>query len=197
MPYPPQPGPPSQSPPPQAVAPPPREVRTAITLVWVQLAVSVIGSLVLLLVPGLRDQLLAPAQDTPGVPPGFAAVLLTIIVVSALVGLLFSVAYSVVMAVFLRRGHRWVRVVLLVFASLAVFGMVTIVLQAVVYAVSGPSLLAPTPPNPVSLVAGVVGAVLYAAIVVLLFRPASRRWLDERTAQRRWAAEQRRAAVTR
>lgn len=188
-PYPPPPGPPYQGSPPQAgVQPPPREVRTAIVLVWVQLAVGVVGMLVLLIVPGVRDQLLAPLETTPGLPPGFAGVLLAIVVVSALVGLLFAAAYSVVVAVFLRRGHRWVRTVVLVFASLAVFGVVTVVLQTIIYAVAGPSLLVPIAPNPVTQVAGVVNTALYTAIVVLLFRPASRRWLDERTAQRRAAA---------
>lgn len=187
---PPQPGHPAQQ---VVVAPPPPPVRTAIVLVWVQVAVGVLSTLVLLLVPGLRDQLLAPFQETPGLPPNFGAVLLAIVVVSVAVGLLFAVAYAVVVTVFLRRGHRWVRTVVLVFASLAVFGVVTVVGQAVIYAAVGPSLLVQVAPSPVSVVSGVVGAALYAAVVVLLFRPASRRWLDERTAQRRWVAQQRRA----
>ena len=173
---------------------PPPPVRTAIVLVWVQLAVGVLGTLSLLLVPALRDQVLAPAETTPGLPPGFGRFLLAIVVVSALVGLLFSVAWAVVAAVFLRRGHRWVRTVVLVFASLGLFGLVTLVLQAVIFAVAGPSLLLQVAPSPVTVVPSVVGTVLYAVIVVLLFRPASRRWLDERTAWRRWAAQQRRAA---
>ena len=189
---PPQPGRPSQQ---VAVAPPPPPVRTAIVLVWVQLAVGVLSSLVLLLVPGLREQLLAPAQNTQGLPPNFGSILVAIVVVSVAVGLLFAAAYVVVVTVFLRRGHRWVRTVILVFASLAVFGVVTVVLQAIIYAAVGPNLLVPTVPNPVSVVSGVVNVALYAAILVLLFRPASRRWLDERTAQRRWAAQQRRAAA--
>ena len=188
---PPQPGHPSQQ---VAVAPPP-PVRTAIVLVWVQLAVGVLSSLVLLLVPGLRDQLLAPAQNTQGLPPNFGSILVAIVVVSVAVGLLFAAAYVVVVTVFLRRGHRWVRTVILVFASLAVFSVITVVLQAIIYAVVGPNLLVPVAPNPISVVSAVVNVALYAAILVLLFRPASRRWLDERTAQRRWVAEQRRAAV--
>lgn len=184
---PPPPGHPSQQ---IVVAPPPPPVRTAIVLVWVQVAVGVLSSLVLLLSPGLRDQLFAPAQTTPGLPPGFGSILLVIVVVSAMVGLLFAVAYAVVVTVFLRRGHRWVRTVVLVFASLAVFGVVTVVLQAVIYAVIGPSLLVQVAPSPISVVSGVVGAALHIAVVVLLFRPASRRWLDERTAQRRRVAGQ-------
>ena len=183
---------PSQPSSPNLPGPPP-PVRAAIVLVWVQLAVGVLGTLSLLLVPALREQVLAPAETTPGLPPGFERVLLAIVVLSALAGLVFAVAWAVVAATFLRRGHRWVRTVVLVFASLAVFGLVTLVLQAVLSAVAGPSPLVQAP-SPVTVVPSVVGTTLYAVIVVLLFRPASRRWLDERTAWRRWAAQQRRAA---
>ena len=188
-PYPP-PGQPSQ----QLVIVPPPPVRTAIVLVWAQVAIGVLSSTVLLLVPGLREQVLAPAQTTPNLPPSFGSVLLAIVVVSVAVGLLVGVAYAVVVTVFLRRGHRWVRTLVLVFASLAGFGAVTAVPQAIVYAVIGPSLLVQAAPSPIGVVPAVVSAALYAVILVLLFRPASRRWLDERTAQRRWVAQQRRVA---
>ena len=69
----------------------------------------------------------------------------------------------------------------LVFTTLTALGLLLAVVQWVVYATTGVILQADATPSLLTVLYGLVSTALYAGVLVLLFRPDSRRWLDERT----------------
>lgn len=167
-------------------------MRTTTTLLWVKVAFWVVSALVLLLVPVVRNQFVySYGNPSPSLGTGFLILLGVFLTLATL----YVVAWTVVVTVLLQRGHRWVRTAVLVFATLTVLGLVSAGLRSAVYAVGG-LYFSDTPPSLLTVAYLLVSAVLYAAVLALLFRPASRQWLDERTAQRRWVVQQRRAATT-
>jgi hypothetical protein len=107
-----------------AAEPPPPSVRTSVTLVWTIVALSVLNAALTFL---YLDEIVAatlPAQAT-GIDEDAARVG---IVVGSVFFLVIFGALWVMLAVFLRRGANWARIVLTVLAALGVlfgaFGLV-------------------------------------------------------------------------
>ncbi len=165
----------------------PRTVSTAITLVWVALGLWVLGTALDLVSVVTGDLTVALDASAPGGEPIPArtrgVVLAVVLVVTGVISLLCT-GFGVLLAMMLRAGRSWPRVVLAVIAGLYALGLLLSAGLAVVYAVNGPSALLPTSPTDVSVVVDVLMTAALVASVVLLFRRPSSAWFAERRAQR-------------
>ena len=149
---------------PTAVTPPP-PVRLAVSLVYARIALTLLG---LLLNVVYRDEI--AAASSTGAGPGVAGLAAGVGVAFAVLSALVAIALWVVLAVFTGRGHGWARIVLTVFAGLAVVGALITGLSLGVTAATGFSTGVPVA---VSVVQTLLSLALWAAIVVLLWRSAS------------------------
>lgn len=109
-----------QTPMPAAGADPPPSVRTSVTLVWTIVALSVLNAVLTFV---FIDELVATAAaGQAGLDRDTAQIG---VVVGSVFGLVIFGALWVLLAVFLRRGANWARIVLTVLAAMGVlFGAV-------------------------------------------------------------------------
>ena len=142
---------------------PPQPVRTAVLLMWVGAAISLLSVILTVAqTDAIREQL--SRQQLPA-GTDVDAVLSTTIAVAVVIGVI-GVALWALMAVMNRRGKVWARIVATVLGALNVLLNLLTIAGA---AGATPSL---------SLLVGVVSLLLAAVIVFLLWRPESSRWYD-------------------
>lgn len=140
--------------------PRPRSVDLAIKLIYANVALGIVSTLVqFLFLDSMIDEQLAGA----GVALSQDAVRTTVIV-SILVGLVISVGIAVLFAVFIGKGANWARIVYTVLSALGiVFGLIG---------------LGSLPAIPLLL--SVVGYAITVAALVMLYRPDSNAWFAGR-----------------
>ena len=138
-------------------AAPPAPVRNAVTLMFVRAAVSVLGTLALLLTrESLRTTLLE--QNSALSPAQVDAALSVAISVGLVLGAIFAVLY-VLLALQVRRGRSWARIITLVLAALSLLAGLTNLAQPAPAVTRGLGLLT------IVLEVGILG--------LLLTRPAA------------------------
>lgn len=102
-------------------AEPPPSVRTAVTLVWAIVGVSVVNAL---LTFAFVDDIVAATVEAAGAGDLSEEAIRASIIVSGLFALIVFGVLWVVLAIFLRRGANWARIVLTVLAGIGVvFGL--------------------------------------------------------------------------
>lgn len=181
---------PRASGPPDTASPRPRTVSTAITLVWVVIGLNLVGTAIVATSGYLTDTLTATETAGEPVPPEVQGLVLVIAVVVGGFFLLLHAGLGVLLALMLRAGRSWPRVVLAVVAGLFGLGLVLNVVLAIAFAVNGPSFFAPVaPPILQIIISGLEVAALVAAVVLLFQRPSSA-WFAERRAARMLAKGQ-------
>lgn len=138
-------------------AAPPAPVRNAVTLMFVRAAVSVLGTLALLLTrESLRTTLLE--QNSALSPAQVDAALSVAVSVGLVLGAIFAVLY-VLLALQVRKGRSWARLITIVLAALSLLAGLT-------------NLAQPAPA--VTRILGLLTIVLEVAILgLLLTRPAA------------------------
>ncbi len=171
-------GPPGHQP--ESISPKPRTVSTAITLVWVAIGLYLVGVVVLVASGYLTDTLAATETAGEPVPPAVQGFALVVAVVVGGFFLLLYVGFGVLLALMLRAGRSWPRIVLAVVAGLFALGLVLNVVLAIAFAVNGPSFLIPVAPPVLQLVISGLEVAALAAAVVLLFQRPSSAWFAER-----------------
>jgi hypothetical protein len=149
-----------------ATAPPP--VRLAVKLVYARIAVTLLG--LLLTVAYVDEAAAATAGGAAGAGTEFAGLAVGLGLAFSVLGAVVATALWVVLAIFTGRGHGWARIVLAVFAGLAVLSAL---LTAASLAISAATDLPSGIPPVLTVLLTVVSLALWAAIVVLLWRPAS------------------------
>lgn len=151
----------------QERGPRPDSVKYAEWLVWAKIALGVVSGVVTLL---LLDTIVSDAiakADFQGDPPDTSLVR-TFAMVGALVGMLVSVVVMGTLAFFLHRGANWARITYTVLVAL---GLLVGIQGLVRNNASSPAVL---------VALGVLGLVMSAAVLVLLWRPASTAWFTRR-----------------
>lgn len=144
--------------------PRPPSVDRALTLIWVSVALSLIGSLLsFLYVDDLVDATLESAGGTSEMTESLAR---TSAIGGVVFGLVIGVALMVLFAVFIGKGANWARVVYTVLAGISlVFGVLNLLNPA------GPVLL---------VLLNVVGSVVTAATLWFLWQKESSAWFTGR-----------------
>lgn len=170
-----------------AVSPPsthdvgaPALVDRVVRLVWVQAGLVVLVGLLDALLDGVMNTALTSTNalgDRVVPSTGLVAVTLTLHLLGAAVVLVAAW----VLVRFLRRGHRWTRVAVLVLAAARGIGLITGVTASAVYLVSGPSLLVPVVPHWWGVLGAAVSAALFARMLVDLYGPELSVWFAERS----------------
>ncbi len=142
---------------------PPQPVRTAVLLMWVGAAISVLG----LVLTVAQTDAIREEVSRQQLPAGTSldALVSTTIAVAVVVGVI-GVALWILMAIMNRRGKVWARIVA------TVLGGLNVLLNLL--AISGAAGATPT----LSLLVSVVSLLLAAVIVFLLWRPESSRWYE-------------------
>jgi hypothetical protein len=133
----------------------PASVKTAINLIWANVALSVVSFLItLFLLDSIVDQALSDANLAAGTD---ADVIRSGAIVGAVIGLVIGVGITVLLVIFLRKGANWARIVYTVIAALGIVtGLIGIAGQ--------PALL---------LVVSLVGLLLTIGAVVMLWKKES------------------------
>ncbi len=148
----------------QSVAPAgprPRPVDLAVKLIWVGIALSILGAIITF---ATLDTIVDQALEDSGASGVGADAARTGAVVGAVIGLLISVGLYAVLAIFIGKRHNWARIVYTVLVALA------IVLS--VFGFLGT-------PQPLALmVLSLVQLLLSVAVLVLLWRPESNAWFS-------------------
>ncbi len=159
---------------------PPQLARAAL-LVWVQAALVLLLGLVGALTDGVMSTALTStnALGDRVVP---SAGLLAVTITLHLLGALLVIAGAAVLTAFLRRGHRWTRVVVLVLAVARGVGLVTALLATAIVVVNGPTLLVPVAPPWWSTLGAALSAALFARMLADLYGPAATAWFASRHA---------------
>lgn len=155
------------SPSPQWEAPPrpepPQAIRTALTIVSALIALSVFSTILVYL---YLDELVAAAAG-PELPSAQQDIVRTFVIVGGVIGFLVFGALWVALAIYLRKGANWARIVLTVLAALGilsgVFGLATRGQQPAIF-----------------VVLTVVQLGLYAALLFFLWRRESTAYLTTR-----------------
>ncbi len=174
--------------------PRPRTVETAITLLWVVIGLYLVG-VVIMLVSGALTDALTLGGGAPTLTPEVRAVVVVVVVaLTAFFSLLYA-GFGVLLALMLRAGRSWPRIVLAVAAGLYVLGLALTVAQAVAFAVNGPSIFVPVGTPVVDLLLSALETAGLVAVVVLLFRRPSSAWFAQRRAARQDAAARRAAGL--
>lgn len=141
---------------PQAKGPSPASVSTAVKLIWVSVAFSVLSTAVTFVY--LDDLVDSAVGDSSGIDRDAARIG---VIVGAVVGLIIGAAIAGLFAYFISKGANWARIVYTVFAALGVvfnlFGLTG----------SQPAIL---------LLLSIVSLILNLVIVFFLFRPDSNRY---------------------
>jgi lysylphosphatidylglycerol synthetase-like protein (DUF2156 family) len=143
----------------QAVTPaePPPAIKTSVNIVWAVVALVVLGTILTLL--SLDDIVDSVGTDLTSDERDAAR---TGAIVGAIVALVIFGGLWTVLAIFLRRGANWARIVLTVLAALGlVLGLLTL----------GGNLPA------VLLVIRLVQMALYVALIVFMWRPESSQYI--------------------
>ncbi len=142
---------------------PPPPVRTAVRLMWVGAALTL---LVVLLVPAQLDATLEQVAEESG--PGVAndAAFNSAIAGAVVMGLVL-VAVWVLMAVMNRKGKTWARITATVLAGVNILSMLSAIIGA-----TGATA------TPLALIPSVISLVLAAVIVYLLWQRPSSEWFD-------------------
>ena len=132
----------------------PASVKTAVTLIWVSVALGVISSIVTFVF--LDD--IVDTSGTSGVDPDTVRIT---VIISAVVGLVISVAIAALFAYFISKGANWARIVYTVILGLSIafnlfglFGAQPVILVVI----------------------SVVSIALSIAILFFLYRPESNRY---------------------
>ncbi len=107
-----------------ATTEPPPAIKTSVTIIWAVVALSVVSTILTFLY--LDDFVEAAGTDLTGTEQDAAR---TGAIIGAVIGLLIFGVLWVVLAIFLRKGANWARIVLTVLAvlglALGVFGLVS------------------------------------------------------------------------
>ena len=157
---------------------PPRPVRTAAALLVVIAVLELAIVATNFVIPSLEGTV-ASTGDTVG--GSFATGLQAGVWIGAVLRVAL-VALYVVMALAVRSGRTWPRTVTIVLAGLGVLSVLLTGVGAAFSAGAGGSAL-----PLVTVGVQVLALIAQVAVVVLLFRAVSRRWLTDRGAQRRLA----------
>ncbi len=154
MTYQPMPGAPQQPPPSRGA--PPSTVRTAVLLMFISAGLSFIATITeFALKDQIRDQI---ANNNPGADTGrLDDLLTTAITIAVAVSAVLLVLY-LLLAIQVRKGKNWARIVTWVFAGLGTLSLV--------------GAIAGTEPT-VNRVLGVLGGIINIALIILLARPPS------------------------
>ena len=161
-----------------ASAAPPRPVRTAAVLLVVIAVLELAIVATNFVIPSLGGTVTS-VGDVAG--SSFATGLQAGVWIGAVLRLVL-VALYVVMALAVRSGRTWPRTVTIVLAALGVLSVLLTGVGAAFTAGAGGSAL-----PLVTLGVQLIALAAQVAVVVLLFRALSRRWLADRAAQRRLA----------
>lgn len=152
----------AQSSPPPGAAPAssgaPPSVLTAVKLIWVNVALSVLSTIIgFILIDDIVD---AATEDVANADADAAR---TAAIVGLVIGLIIGVAIAALLATFINKGANWARIVYTVLAALGIiFGLLGIANQ--------PALL---------LVVSLISLVISIAVVFLLFRPESNAYFKQ------------------
>lgn len=162
--YAPMPAQPFGGPPPATTGPAPAPVQNAVRLMFARAALSVLGVIAALATKDtLREDL---RQRNPGASADRLETLVNAaITIGIIVGIVFIVLY-LLLALQVRKGKNWARIVTWVLAGLGVFGGLTSLLQD-----------APA----VSRIVSLIGGLLDLAIIVLLAQRPSNEFFRRRT----------------
>jgi hypothetical protein len=150
---------------PVADVPQPSSIATAVKLMWVGAALSIIGLLIgILTTDTTREQI---EEDNPNLTADEIDTAVAVGVGFAVVISLVAVGLWIWMAWANGQGKSWARIVATVFGGLGIlFGLLGLVLN---------------PATPVSVVLTLVNLVLAIVILVLLYRPDSSRFYEARS----------------
>jgi hypothetical protein len=162
--------PPSYAPPPPegyGARPPrgdqPAPVKTAVNLIWATIALSVISTiLTVVLLDSLVDTALE--ADTTGISED---ALRTGVIVGAVIWLVLSAGISILLAVFIGKGHNWARIVYTILGGIAIL----FTLVGLVTGGGGAILLT---------LVDVLASALTAAVIFLLWKSESSAWFAAR-----------------
>ncbi len=142
---------------PSTPAEPPPDIKTSVNIVWAVVALVVLGTILTLL--SLDDMVDSVGTDLTSDERDAAR---TAVIVGAIVALVIFGGLWTVLAIFLRKGANWARIVLTVLAALGlVLGLVTL----------GGNLPA------VLLAIRLVQMALYVALIVFMWRPESSQYI--------------------
>lgn len=156
--YPPAPPPPERHGQPTTTEPPPA-IKTSVTIIWAAIALSVVSTILSFIY--LDDLVEASGGNLEGADLDAAR---TGGMIGAAIALLFFGVLWVVLAIFLRKGANWARIVLTV---LAVLGIAFVLF----------SLLAGGQPV-IFLIINLVTLALYAALLYFMWQPESTAYLS-------------------
>lgn len=140
---------------PDAKGPAPASVQNAVKLIWVNVALSVVSTvLTFTMIDDLVDQAIESAGSGATLDRDAAR---AGVMISLVIGVVIGVALAAMFAYFIGKGANWARIVYTVLGVIGVlFGLIGLGGQ--------PALL---------LILSVVGALITIAAIVLLFRPES------------------------
>lgn len=142
----------------------PPSIKAAVTVVWIWVALGAISFVVTL--ANLDDIVAQALQNAPADAPITEGAARTGVIAGAALGLVIGAVLPAVLAIFLRRGQNWARIVLTILAAL------TILLGLIGLATGGAATQ-----GAVLLVLQVLTLVLAIGLLVVLWRPASSAWL--------------------
>ncbi|WP_432478833.1 hypothetical protein [Nocardioides sp. GXQ0305] len=145
---------------PAARGPRPTSVDTAVKLIWATIVLSLVSAVVTFV---LIDTLIDQQLEASGVTLDEGSIR-SIVLASAVFGLVISVGITALLAIFIGKGHNWARIVYTVLVAIGV-------LLSLFGIGSQPVLL---------LVLGLLSAVLSIAAVVFLFRSDANAWFKAR-----------------
>ncbi len=158
------------------VAPePPKSIVWACRLMLVRVAMSVIGLVILVATRNSIRGRIESIERSRGVNLSQATLdrLATLGLISGIVGSAISVVLFLVLVVYVRRGRQWARIVTWIFAGLGTAGVVL-------------SITGTQGATPVSRLVGGLGSLLDIAVIVLLARGSSSRYVRESGYWRDW-----------
>lgn len=148
---------------PTAVAEPPPSIKTAVSIVWALVALSVLSAIVTVVI--LDDIVKAAGVDLTGSEADAAR---ASAIAGAVVGVLIFGALWIVLGIFLRRGANWARIVLTVLAGIGLL-------------LSGTFSLTTGQPA-LQLILALLQMALYVALLFFLWRRDSSDYINGRRA---------------
>ncbi len=147
---------------PTPAAEPPPSIKTAVSIVWAMVALSVLSAIVTVVF--LDDIVRAAGVDLGGSQEDAAR---AGAIAGAVIGVLIFGALWIVLAIFLRRGANWARIVLTVLAGIG--------LLSGIYSLS-------TGQHALLLILGLLQMALYVALLFFLWRRDSSDYINGRRA---------------
>lgn len=137
----------------------PSSVKNAVNLIWVSIALSVIGTILTVV---MLDSLVDTALEA-GNTGVSADTLRAGVIVGAIIWLVLSVGVSILLAVFIGKGHNWARIVY------TILGGIGILLTLLGLVTGGAPIL--------TTLVDLLSAVVIAAVIFLLWKKESSTWL--------------------